>query len=129
LAAPTTAPASPPYQPLKKDTTSGAQTKPEESVKQEAASGITASDIGEFPDRNVAESLQRIPGVNMTSHEENKTGEKLTGNADPEQLLQHIRDLRKQGKQREAKKAWQQFCKQFPDYPVAEGDIARSDKE
>ncbi|HEX2586472.1 MAG TPA: hypothetical protein VHL14_15215, partial [Steroidobacteraceae bacterium] len=48
--------------------------------------------------------------------------------ADPEELLQHIRELRKQGKEKEALKAWKQFRKSFPDYPIAEDDVARGDK-
>lgn len=38
--------------------------------------GIAAEDLGKFPDQNVAESLQRIPGVSISR--ENGEGSKLT---------------------------------------------------
>lgn len=40
------------------------------SVKRNAAANvevITAEDVGKMPDKNVADSLQRLPGVNISS--------------------------------------------------------------
>ena len=84
---------------------------------------ITAEDVGKFPDTNVAESLQRIPGVEMKR--DVPIRHKEQDSANPEQVLQHIRDLRKQGKKKQADQAWKQFQKDFPDYAVAENDVAR----
>lgn len=44
---------------------------------------------------------------------------------DPEVWLSDIRQLRKDDKQEEADREWRNFLKAYPDYPVAESDIAR----
>ncbi|MES1192060.1 MAG: hypothetical protein ABUS47_13395 [Steroidobacter sp.] len=91
-----------------------------------AVDSITADDIGRFPDNNVSGPLQRIPGVEIKQEQRNAL-KKKQDSADPEQLLQQIRDLRAQGKKKQADKAWKQFRKDFPDYPVAEDDKARGE--
>ncbi len=45
--------------------------------------------------------------------------------SDPEKWLERIRDLRRAGKAVEADRAWQQFRTAFPDFPVANDDLAR----
>src|SRR3546814_15359183 len=35
---------------------------------------VTAEDIGKFPDQNVAESLQRLPGIQIDRSEERRVG-------------------------------------------------------
>ena len=45
--------------------------------------------------------------------------------ADPAKWLEHIRDLRRAGKAVEADRSWQLFRDAFPDFPVADDDIAR----
>lgn len=44
--------------------------------------------------------------------------------ADPERWLEEIRQLRRDSKSRAADLEWERFRKEFPDYPVAEDDIA-----
>jgi hypothetical protein len=46
--------------------------------------------------------------------------------ADPVKWLEHIRDLRRTGKTVEADRAWQLFRDVYPDFPVADDDLARS---
>lgn len=45
---------------------------------------------------------------------------------DPERWLEHIRELRKNGKQVEADSDWKEFRARYPDYPVADTDTAAS---
>ena len=47
------------------------------------------------------------------------------GAADPAKWLEEIRDLRRAGKTAEADRAWERFREAFPDFAVAEDDIAR----
>ncbi len=46
--------------------------------------------------------------------------------ANPEEWLEHIRQLRRDDKPVAANREWQQFREQYPDYEVAETDLARS---
>lgn len=48
---------------------------------------------------------------------------------DPQRWLEHIRELRRNGKQVEADSDWKQFRVRYPDYPVAETDAAVSKPE
>jgi hypothetical protein len=48
-----------------------------------------------------------------------------TEQAEPAKWLEEIRDLRRAGKTAEADLAWERFRKQFPNFPVAEDDLAR----
>jgi hypothetical protein len=45
--------------------------------------------------------------------------------SDPVKWLEEIRDLRRAGKTAEADVAWQRFREAFPDFPVAQDDVAR----
>ena len=45
--------------------------------------------------------------------------------ADPEKWLEEIRDLRREGKIAEADRAWERFLEEYPNFPVAEDDLAR----
>ena len=45
--------------------------------------------------------------------------------SDPELWLEEIRDLRRAGKVADADREWQAFRKSFPDFRVADDDIAR----
>ena len=45
--------------------------------------------------------------------------------SDPDQWLEEIRNLRRAGKSVEADREWQEFRKSFPDFRVADDDIAR----
>lgn len=45
---------------------------------------------------------------------------------DPQRWLEHIRELRKNGRNAEADSDWQQFRVRYPDYAVTETDAARS---
>jgi hypothetical protein len=45
--------------------------------------------------------------------------------SDPERWLEAIRELRKEGKTREADLEWKRFHAAFPDHPVPESDTAR----
>lgn len=111
------------------NTAAGSLAKSTEQPKRESVSvvdSITAEDIGKFPDTNVAESLQRVPGVEIrrdaAPDKEKKTTEQKT---DPDATLQRIRELRKHGKNKAADQAWKQFQKDFPYYEVAADDPAR----
>lgn len=44
----------------------------------------------------------------------------------PEQWLEHIRELRRDGDDRQADREWRRFRKQYPDYAVADTDLARA---
>jgi hypothetical protein len=45
--------------------------------------------------------------------------------SEPAKRLEEIRDLRRAGKTAEADLAWQRFREAFPDFPVAQDDVAR----
>jgi hypothetical protein len=45
--------------------------------------------------------------------------------ADPELWLSQIRKLREQGKNEDADQEWKRFREAYPDYPVAESDVAK----
>jgi hypothetical protein len=44
--------------------------------------------------------------------------------SDPAKWLEEIRDLRRAGKTAEADAAWERFREVFPDFPVAQDDVA-----
>jgi hypothetical protein len=48
--------------------------------------------------------------------------------SDPQKWLESIRELRRAGKAEEADRAWQDFDKAFPNFPVADGDLARKQR-
>jgi hypothetical protein len=129
FAAPAAGPAapSPISQEAEKDKAagSGALAKlPEKRTREVAPDIASTNDIGKLPDVN-AESLQRVPGMSIQPSEERAATSKMEKPTDPEELLRHIRELRKQGKDKEAMQTWKQFRKDFPDYPVAADDLAR----
>lgn len=47
---------------------------------------------------------------------------------EPEPWLEHIRQLRHDGEDRQADREWRRFRKQYPDYVVATDDPARADR-
>jgi hypothetical protein len=72
---------------------------PRDTIARPSASGVSANAEAEYADRAFKRST-------------------------PEEWLEEIRRLRREGEAREADTQWEQFRKQFPDYPVAEDDIA-----
>jgi hypothetical protein len=48
--------------------------------------------------------------------------------SDPQKWLESIRELRRAGKVEEADRAWQEFHKAFPNFPVADDDLARKQR-
>lgn len=48
--------------------------------------------------------------------------------SDPQKWLEEIRELRRAGKAEEADRAWEQFRKAFPSFPVADNDLARKQR-
>ena len=48
--------------------------------------------------------------------------------SDPQKWLESIRELRRAGKGEEADRAWQEFHKAFPNFPVADDDLARKQR-
>jgi hypothetical protein len=75
------------------------QSVPRDTIGRSSVSGARASAEAELTDR----AFQRI---------------------EPQDWLEEIRQLRRDGKPREADLAWEQFRKEFPDYQVAADDIA-----
>jgi hypothetical protein len=64
-------------------------------------------------------------GIARSNVQEEESYRTLQKNrTDPERWLEEIRQLRRDRKSRDADIEWEQFRKQFPDYPVAEDDIA-----
>ena len=51
--------------------------------------------------------------------------DQLRNYSDPEQWLRDIRQLRKENKHGEADREWQRFRNVFPNYQVADDDLAR----
>ncbi|HEY6642377.1 hypothetical protein [Povalibacter sp.] len=49
--------------------------------------------------------------------------------ADPDDWLEHIRQLRRDGQQAAADREWQQFEATYPDHPVAATDLARTKQD
>jgi len=62
-----------------------------------------------------------------------RTGDERSGPADlrgdPQHWLEHIRELRKNGKNAEADSDWKEFRARYPDYPVAGTDAAAGKPE
>jgi len=48
--------------------------------------------------------------------------------SDPQKWLEEIRELRRAGKVEDADRAWEQFHKAFPNFPVADDDLARKQR-
>jgi hypothetical protein len=48
--------------------------------------------------------------------------------SDPQKWLEEIRELRRAGKVEEADRGWEQFHKAFPNFPVADDDLARKQR-
>jgi hypothetical protein len=48
--------------------------------------------------------------------------------ADPQKWLESIRELRRSGKVEAADRAWQEFHKAYPNFPVADDDLARKQR-
>jgi hypothetical protein len=48
--------------------------------------------------------------------------------SDPQKWLEEIRELRRVGKVEEADRGWEQFHKAFPNFPVADDDLARKQR-
>jgi hypothetical protein len=48
--------------------------------------------------------------------------------SDPQKWLESIRELRRTGKVEEADRAWQEFHEAFPNFPVADDDLARKQR-
>jgi hypothetical protein len=74
-----------------------------------------------------------IPPPSYEDEEPETASEAAGGNlmpehTDPEAWLRDIRQLRKDDKQEEADREWRRFREAFPDYEVAETDIARGSK-
>src|SRR5688572_12406918 len=66
-----TAPASTKPEPLEEVTVTGYRNSIEESLNEKRQANafvdvINAEDVGKFPDKNVADSLQRVPGIVIT---------------------------------------------------------------
>ena len=59
------------------------------------------------------------------SRERRPAADTDTEQSDPELWLEEIRDLRRAGKVADADREWQEFRKSFPDFRVADDDIAR----
>ena len=50
----------------------------------------------------------------------------MTWQRDPETWLEHIRELRRDGKQEDADREWKSFLEKYPGHVVSETDLARS---
>jgi hypothetical protein len=59
------------------------------------------------------------------SGERRPTADADAEQADPEKRLEEIRDLRREGKTAEADREWERFLEEYPNFPVAEDDLAR----
>jgi hypothetical protein len=75
-------------------------------IEEEAAAGQAAS-------APAPAAATQSPAAQSTPHD------------DPARWLEAIRQLRKDGKVREADQEWERFRAAFPDYAVAESDLAR----
>ena len=64
-----------------------------------------------------------VPANSGTTSGEPSETERL--HDDPQAWLEHIRELRREGRPIRANREWRQFSKQYPDYEVAETDLAR----
>lgn len=75
---------------------------------------------------------QRHPAPAVRAHSRSISAEISTAPqpySDPEAWLEDIRQLRKDNKQAEADREWRRFRVAFPDYQVAETDLAREAKQ
>jgi hypothetical protein len=63
--------------------------------------------------------------ISGSAFESRPTADADAQQADPAQWLEEIRALRREGKIAEADRAWEEFHAAFPQFPVAQDDIAR----
>jgi hypothetical protein len=74
---------------------------------------------------------QTISGSALSSETRPAADEDAAGadqRSDPQKWLESIRELRRAGKVEEADRAWQEFHKAFPNFPVADDDLARKQR-
>jgi hypothetical protein len=72
-----------------------------------------------------------MPGSALSSETRpaaDEDAERADLRSDPQKWLEQIRELRRAGKAEEADRAWEQFHKAFPNFPVADDDLARKQR-
>jgi hypothetical protein len=82
---------------------------------------VTGTHMRRGAGRAAAGSRSAIAGEAFSS----KPQEERADRADPQAWLEQIRELRRTGKSDEADREWQRFREAFPDFQVADDDIAR----
>jgi hypothetical protein len=104
------------------------------AAKAESAAAANSYDISEVAvsGTRVQRSSPRTAGPRNTISENALSGEDAVDSSaaapaheDPQQWLEEIRELRRNRKSAEADRQWVLFREAFPDYQVADDDIAR----
>ncbi|MFL6550480.1 MAG: hypothetical protein ACJ8OJ_17435, partial [Povalibacter sp.] len=98
----------------------GSQPSPEDADMSEIA--VTGMRKAVAPQRSGPRNTVNADATSAEALSEDKTAERF---ATPEDWLKHIRDLRGEGRSADADSEWQDFRKRYPDYFVAESDVAR----
>ncbi len=73
-----------------------------------------------------APALSRMSGIAESANTADAALSVARLHADPEDWLEHIRQLRRDGQHAAADREWKQFQETWPDHPVAETDLART---
>lgn len=94
----------------------------------DATKKSSADDVAK--DRGVAPEREEESAAGVAAFSRRINAERSApAYSDPEAWLQDIRALRKENKQEEADREWQRFRDAFPNYEVAETDLAREAKK
>ena len=70
-----------------------------------------------------------ISGAAFSSETRPAADEQRRRESDPEEWLEEIRELRRKGRIADADREWQHFSEAYPDFPVADDDLARKQPE
>ena len=94
----------------------------DEELSSVSSSGTRARRAGRAP--GARESI----GGSALSSQTRPVADEDVNHSDPQKWLEEIRELRRAGKVVEADRAWQEFSKAYPNFPVADDDLARKQR-
>jgi hypothetical protein len=101
---------------------SGAPAEADSSDDDLSSVAVTGSRTGRA--RRTAGPRNTVSNSGLTS-ETRPAADEEAAQIDPQKWLEEIRELRRAGKAAQADRAWQDFRKAYPQFPVADDDLAR----
>jgi hypothetical protein len=98
----------------------------EAEISEVAVTGVRRATVsgGSGPRNTIPQSAFDKAASDEIAREEQADAANVQ--AEPQRWLEHIRQLRKDGKSADADAEWKKFLERYPDYPVDQSDAARS---